>query len=295
MPEARGNPQPAAVVLDQTISWNRIQWYWLWRSPDRFTLRAENYSCLQTPRIQPLFQPTSQPNIFLIFIPHRQSFTIICLVAGGNILCFLTLTCNQTSFVHFVFVGTKDGLTRKKKKDLRKRDTSQRESSASRCGFWIRLYPGIQYRNISCYRAWRVLYWGQENKPFRFQARIVSASRRVTATLILAKDKTLETVINRDKTSRFYSWLSFPASFGSCLIKHYRWSAIKRLWPMLLFQVLIIIRPPRSSHDLDSDYIHEHIRETLSQIQPRQVHAECRKLQKKCCCNGDDDVAIFEG
>lgn len=115
MPEARGNPQPAAVVLDQTISWNRIQWYWLWRSPDRFTLRAENYSCLQTPRIQPLFQPTSQPYIFLIFTPRRQSFTIICLVAGGNFLCFLTLTCNQTSFVHFVFVGTKDGLTRKKK------------------------------------------------------------------------------------------------------------------------------------------------------------------------------------
>lgn len=69
MPEARGNPQPAAVVLDQAISWNRIQWYWLWRSPDRFTLRAENYSCLQTARIQPLFQPT-----FLWFYHPQAKF-----------------------------------------------------------------------------------------------------------------------------------------------------------------------------------------------------------------------------
>lgn len=46
----------------------------------------------------------------------------------------------------------------------------------------------------------------------------MSASRRVTATLILAKDETLETVISRDTHQDFTAELSFPASFGSRVI-----------------------------------------------------------------------------
>lgn len=66
MPEARGNTPPAAVVLDQAISWNRIQWHLLQRNPDRITFQAENYSCLRTTRNQPLFQPTFQHFFFFV-------------------------------------------------------------------------------------------------------------------------------------------------------------------------------------------------------------------------------------
>lgn len=157
MPEIRGNPQPAAVVLDQTISWNRIQWYWRCCSPDRFTLRAENYSCLQTTRVQPLFQPTFQPT-FLWFYPPQAKFHHH-MFGGWRWFPLLSYSDLQSDIFCALCLHWKKRWTdkNKKKTNLRKRETSQRESSASRCGIWIRLYPGIQYRNISCYRAQRAL------------------------------------------------------------------------------------------------------------------------------------------
>lgn len=44
LPEARGIPQPDAVVLDQTIVWKGIQWHVVQRNPDRFTFQGKTSS-----------------------------------------------------------------------------------------------------------------------------------------------------------------------------------------------------------------------------------------------------------
>lgn len=72
-------------------------------------MKTENYSGLQTTRIQPRLQPTCD------FIPHRQRFNIICFGAGGNFLNFYILTCNQRFFVHYVFTRTSDRRTKEAK------------------------------------------------------------------------------------------------------------------------------------------------------------------------------------
>lgn len=93
------------------------------------------------------------------------------------------------------------------------RETSQRESSASRCGFWIRLYPGIQYRNISSYRAQRALYLVQESKPLYLQCQKSVCVPKCNSYLdFYAKDKTLEIITDRDRNqdSTTDCWVSFP-------------------------------------------------------------------------------------
>lgn len=61
LPEARGVPQPAAVVLDQTTGWKGIQWHLLQWSPDRLTFQGETYSYLQTTQIQSHLQTIISP------------------------------------------------------------------------------------------------------------------------------------------------------------------------------------------------------------------------------------------
>lgn len=85
---------------------------------------------------------------------------------------------------------------------LSKKQTSQRASSASCCGFWSWLYPGIEDRGISCYRSQRISYSGQKNTFLYLQARVDTAFKQPLQ--FLQQDLILGVIICRDKTSRFF-------------------------------------------------------------------------------------------
>lgn len=127
LPEPEGFLSQLLWFLDQTIVWKGIQWHLLQRNPDRFTFQGKTYSYVQTTQIQSQLQTMISIAIFMqfscceLYLNHQVSWL-------ESVWC---CTCyDLLSYVTCVLFFWLEPSFWKMKK-------SQRESSASCCGFGL--------------------------------------------------------------------------------------------------------------------------------------------------------------
>lgn len=135
------------------------------------------------PKKKPLFQPTFQQKKFSDFIQCRQRFSIKCLGAGANFICFLSVTCDRAFFVFFSSLEPKMD----REREIENENKSRWESLASYCGFGSGYILEYNTGTLAVTEPREPYIEGRKTNVFCLQATIVSASQNVFATLIFAK------------------------------------------------------------------------------------------------------------